>query len=116
MSHRTDPMFYDLEVEEIETGKVQRSQVGAWWSRSHSIQGLDAMCDCQLAGYFYAHPRKVRESDGREITSWANAFSVAQQDYLKDHGCNHGAAKKFRPARAILPSGEVIDLSKNLAA
>lgn len=116
MSHRTDPMYYDLEVEEIKTGNVKCSQVGAWWTGSHSIQGLHAMCDCQLAGYFGAESRLVKEPGGKECVSWMNSHTIAQQDYLKAHACKHGPAKRFRPVRAILPSGEVVELAQQAAA
>lgn len=116
MSHRIDPMFYDLEVEEIKTGKVNRSQVGAWWTGSHSIQGLHAMCDCQLAGYFGAESILVREPGGKERVSWMNAHTIAQQNYLKARACKHDSAKTFRPVRAILPSGEMIELIQEAAA
>lgn len=116
MSHRADSMHYDLEVEEIKTGKVKRSQVACWWSGANSIQGLHAMCDCQLAGYFHAESFEVRGADGQYRTSWSNAFSTAQQRYLKDQTCKHGPAKKFRPVRAILPSGDVVELVQRIAA
>jgi hypothetical protein len=116
MSHRTDPMFYDLEVEEIKTGKVSCSQVGAWWTGHHSIGGLHAMCDCQLAVYFYAESKLVMEPDGKKRVSWSNAHTIAQQNYLKVNSCEHGRAKKFRPVRAVLPSGEVVQLKQKAAA
>jgi hypothetical protein len=116
MPHRTDPMFYDLEVEEIKTGKVKRSQVACWWSGIHSIHGLHAMCDCQLAGYFGAESRMVQDGDGQYRESWSNAFSAAQQNYLKANTCKHGPAKRFRPVRAILPSGETVELVEKAAA
>jgi hypothetical protein len=116
MSRRTDQMFYDLEVEEIKTGKLKRSQVGCWWSGAASTQALHAMCDCQLAGYFHAKSHMVRDSDGVDRVSWSNAFAIAQQDYLKANNCKHAPAKKFRPVRAILPSGEAIELIEKAAA
>jgi hypothetical protein len=116
MSHRTDPAYYDVEIEEIKTGKVNRSQVGCWWTGVHSSKGLHGMCDCQLAGYFHAESRMIRDFDGQDRVSWANAFATAQQNYLKTSACKHGPAKKFRPVRAILPSGEVVELSEKIAA
>lgn len=116
MPHRTDPMFYDLEVEEIKTGMVKRSQVGAWWSGDHSIQGLHSMCDCQLAGYFGAKSFEVRDADGQKRISWTNSWSAAQQDYLRTTACKHGPAKKFRPVCAILPNGENVELISKAAA
>lgn len=108
-------MFYDLEVEEVKTGEVKRAQVGCWWSGADSIQGLHGMCDCQLAGYFYAQPSRYREN-GVEKFSWSNSFTNAQNNYLKTNACKHGRAKKFRPVRAILPGGETIELTEKIAA
>lgn len=116
MSHRTDPMQYDLEVEHIKSKETRRSQVGCWWSGEASAQGIRVMCDCQLAGYFHAESSEIRDSAGQKRISWSNAFSVAQQNYLKANDCKHGVAKKFRPVCAHLPNGETVQLATKIAA
>lgn len=115
MSHRTDPMYYDLEIQEIKTGKKNTAQVACWWSGDHSIRHIHGMCDCQLAGYYFAQPTPYREN-GVEKVSWSNAFTIAQNNYLKANACKHGPAKKFRPLLVTLPGGETIELTEKAAA
>jgi hypothetical protein len=106
MSRRTEPMHYEIEIEEIKTKKKTKAEVACWWSGDASANGWRAMCDCQLAGYFNAKPSKTSEG-----VSWYNSFTIAQAQYRQSRECDSQPSRKFRAVRAHLPSGDVIDLA-----
>lgn len=107
MVDRNEPMFYDIDIEEIATKETNRAQVACWWSGDASLNGLRQMCDCQLGGFFNARPTVSQQG-----VSWSNAFAIGQAQYLKAKKCTHSEpSKKFRAVSAHLPSGATIQIA-----
>lgn len=109
-TERTDPMFYNIEIEEVATGKRATSEVACYWSGDQSATGYRQMCDCQLAGWFHAKPHVAKNLDGSETKYWSGAYDAAQYGYLKANHCAHEPSAKFAARRAVLASGDVIEL------
>ena len=97
-------MSYMIEIEERKTGESRRSQVGNEWSGDASRRDYARMCDCQLAGYYFAKCMQSREGQ-----SWSNAFINAQFEYLRSNKCNHSKpSAKFHALRAYLHDGSAV--------
>lgn len=107
MVDRNEPMFYDIEIEEIATKETNRAQVACWWSGDASANGFKQMCDCQLAGFFNARPTVSQQG-----VSWSNAWLLGQAQFLKTKKCSHEQpSQRFRAVTAHLPSGQTIQLA-----
>jgi hypothetical protein len=117
MSHRTDPMFYEFDVRENKTGKVNRARIFCWWSGDHSIAERKQMCDCQLAGFFNTPLESYQTWEHyRQYGPSNNGIHGRQSEYLKHHSCNHKPSRKYTVTAAYLPGGDVIDLEEQAAA
>lgn len=115
-------MYYEFDIQERKNGEVQRARMFCWWSGDASIAGLRGMCDCQLGGFFHAALKNMFPTweQLRHSTSTSNAnnaFTYAQNAWLKQHKCDHiGPSRKYIVLQAITPDGAVIDLNNALKA
>jgi hypothetical protein len=122
MSQRTDPMFYEFDVQEMKSGDVQRARMFCWWSGDVSAAGLRSMCDCQLGGFYLAaqknrFPTWEQFRHGTDSGNANNAFVYSQNDWLKQNKCEHrGPSKRYAVLRAVTPDGAVIELGNELKA
>lgn len=111
MTRRIDPMFYEFEIQEHETGECRRVPIHCWWSDG-SADGLRKMCDCQLGAYFETDKRMRPTNESPRMMDWGNFFAPAQHQYLKTNECQHSPSRRYTVLRAFLPGDQIIEIAQ----
>lgn len=117
MSQRTDPMYYEFDVQDLKSRNTHRARMFCWWSGDVSIAGLRGMCDCQLGGFFLAASKNMFPTweqfrHGTESGNANNAFTYAQNDWRRQNKCDCSKpSHRYVAVQAITPDGAVIDIN-----
>lgn len=108
---RTDPMFYEFDIQEVATGEVKRVPIFCYWTGDASVAGLQKMCDCQLAPFFTVPAEDLNSwpdymKGRRTLFYWQKQF-----DYLKAHACTHTHSAKYRVLAAYPPNADAVKIA-----